>query len=89
LPERIEALANSGGRRLAGRCARADDEVDRRQAVLSVPERFANYATKSVTGDCISDHSGAYGQTKAGTSATTRAHDERKTGISETASVPV
>jgi len=76
LPERFEALANSGGRRLAGRCARADDEVGGRQAVLGVPERFTNYATKFVTSDGISDHSGSDRQTEAWAAAAARANDE-------------
>ncbi|MEY2624403.1 MAG: hypothetical protein RL412_178 [Pseudomonadota bacterium] len=54
-----------------------------------MPERFANYATKSVSGDGISDHSGADRQTEAGAEATARANDERKTGVTETATVPV
>jgi hypothetical protein len=89
LPERIEALANSGGRRLTSGCTCADDQVDGGQLMLGEPERFANYATKSVASDGISDHSSADREAEPRAAAAIRAHDERKTGITEAAAVSV
>jgi len=48
-------MPNSRGRRAARRCARTDDDVGGRQLGLGQPEGLANYATKSVTRDGISD----------------------------------
>jgi hypothetical protein len=60
LPEPVETLADPLCRRPAGRRSRADDDVGGGQLVLGEPERFADYATKPVAGDCISDEFGTH-----------------------------
>jgi hypothetical protein len=73
LPERLETLADAFGRCPASGCARTHDDVGGGQAMLGVTKRFADYATKSVTR--VATVVVAYG--------------ERKTGITETAALPI
>jgi hypothetical protein len=85
LPEPREALSNSSGRRAARRCTRTDDEVGGRQLGLGQPEGLANYATKSVAGDGISDGFRGDRQTESGMAETVWTYSHRQMGVVEAA----
>jgi hypothetical protein len=85
LPEPCEALPNSSGRRAAGRCTRTDDNVGGRQLGLGQPEGLANYATKSVASDGISDGLGSNRQAEPRVTEAVRTYSHRKMGIVEAA----
>ena len=85
MPEPCQALPNSSGRRAAGRCTRTDDNVGGRQLGLGQPEGLANYATKSVARDGISDGLGSNRQAEPGMTETVRTYSHRKMGIVEAA----
>jgi hypothetical protein len=76
-------LTNPDGRGSASRCSRTDDDVGRGQIVLSLPERFANYATKSVPGDGISDHFGADRQSEPGSAEGIGGNGDGEHGITQ------
>lgn len=82
-PEGIEAGADLRGRRIPYPRAGTDHEVGRRQAVLGEPERVADYATKSVTGDGISDHFGGQGDAEPRVPKTVRSQDHAEKGVAE------
>ena len=85
MPEPCEALPNSSGRRAAGRCTRTDDDVGGRQLGLGQPEGLANYATKSIARDGISDGLGRNRQTEPGVTEAVRTYSHRKVGVVEAA----
>jgi hypothetical protein len=83
-PERFEAGADLRGRRRAHADTGADDEVGGGQAGLGKPERVADYATKSVAGDGISDGFCGQRHAEAGVAEAVRAQHEAEEGVAET-----